>query len=149
MKKYIIALISVLALTLLTCQREDTLIFNDDIEPVKHEVESNDTQYLLDLIAAIEGLVADGTLNSGNGNALISKIENTIKSIEKGNTNAVSGQLGSFINSTEALVNNGTLTEDFAEEFLIGPAEDAILLAYGFIVDPRDGHEYPIVKIGE
>jgi uncharacterized protein (TIGR02145 family) len=159
MKKSIIVLIGILALTLTTCQEEHT-IFDENIKPDENlakpsftsenarEITSiTDSDYLLDLITIIEGMVDDGTLNEGNGNALISKIENVIKSIEKENTNAISGQLGSFINSTEALVNSGTLTEELGQ-ILIDPAEEAIMLADGFFTDTINGDEYPIVKIG-
>jgi len=146
-----IALIGLIGFILITCQKEDPTIINDNIETVKHAVEPtsiNDTGYLLDLITTIESMVNDGVLNAGNGNALISKINNAINSIEKGNTNAVSGQLGSFINSTEALANSGTLTDELAES-LITVAETGIILTDGSIVDPRDGEEYFVVLIGE
>jgi hypothetical protein len=63
------------------------------------------------LIAQVLGLVDDGVLNQGNGNALTSKLENALMSLEDGNTNAACNQLGAFVNQVEALVNSGKLTE--------------------------------------
>jgi len=42
-------------------------------------------------------MVDEGILNKGNGNALISKIENALKSLEKGNTKAANNQIKAFI----------------------------------------------------
>ena len=83
-----IIFIILLGLVLITCKKENQLIFNDDIETVKHAVEPTSGYtpgYFLDLIATIEGMVNDGLLNEDNGNALISKINSVIISIEKGN----------------------------------------------------------------
>jgi len=102
----------------------------------------------LDLIGTIETMVDEGLLGVGNGNALISKINNAIKSLDKGNTNAVSGQLGAFINEVEAFVDNGKFTEEQGQT-LITVAENGIILSDGSFIDPRDGYEYPVVLIGE
>jgi len=46
------------------------------------------------LIDDIEDLVADGVLNAGQGNALISKLENIIAKIDRGQIRAAINQLG-------------------------------------------------------
>ena len=58
---------------------------------------SSEINYLLDLFATIETMYDEGLLNKGNANALISKIENAIKSLEKGNTKRHEGKKSSAV----------------------------------------------------
>lgn len=139
-------------LILPSCQKEDTLVGNQ----VSQKTELNSvllnaselSSYLSDLISKIEKMVSDGLLREGNGNALIVKIENSIKSIEKGNTYAFNGQLKALINEVENFVDNGILTPEEGQE-LINSAEGGIILSDGGFIDPRDGHKYPIILIGD
>ena len=62
------------------------------------------------LIATVEELVSAGTLNSGNGNALMSKLGNALKSLDKGNDIAAMNQLLAFINQVQDFISSGTLT---------------------------------------
>jgi uncharacterized protein (TIGR02145 family) len=104
--------------------------------------------YLLSLIEEIEALVEDGQLNKGNANAIIVKIENSIKSLTNGNDNAAENQLSAFINAAKDYVENGLLTEEQGETF-INQAETGIILTEGNFIDPRDGQEYAVVLIGD
>lgn len=105
------------------------------------------SDYLTNLITEIEALVNDGTLSEGTGQSLIAKIENAIKSIQNGNTNAMKGQLNAFIHQVESLIRNGTLTPEQGEPLISG-AKSQIILGEGSFTDSRDGHEYGVVLIG-
>lgn len=63
-----------------------------------------------DLIEGVQELVENGTLNQGD--ALISKLENVIAKLDKGNTGAACNQLGAFTNQINAYVNAGILTPE-------------------------------------
>lgn len=62
--------------------------------------------------SAVTALVQSGALSSGNGNSLTTKLNAVTSSLNTGNSNAASGQLGAFINAVSALVNSGRLTQD-------------------------------------
>ncbi len=146
----------ILGLITIGCQKEEQLPVDNLRENTVHErtLKNGDHEaYLNNLISNIEILVDDGTLNKGNGNALIVKINAAIKSLDKGNSNAANNQLSAFINQVEAFIQNGTITSDQAI-VLIEAAEQAIegdfsLIVYGSIIDARDGQEYITVKIGD
>ncbi len=108
---------------------------------------SSEINYLLDLITTIENLYNDGLLNKGNANALISKIKNAIKSIEKGNTNAATGQIGAFTNEVEDFVENGVIPEDIGES-LISEAEIVINQVNGMTYVPDDNFEQALIDLG-
>lgn len=137
---------------LITCQEDDQIIVDNEIAVEKKAAQSTfgnlPPEYLLDMIGNIKEMVSDGILNKGRGNALISKINNAIKGVNKGNTNAVNGQLGALINQVEALINTGSLTPQQGQ-LLIKSTENALILSDGDFVDPNDGHAYPVVLIGE
>ena len=58
----------------------------------------------------INGLVSQGVLNQGNGNALSSKLRAAIGSMNAGNATAACNQLQAFINQAQAFMNDGKLT---------------------------------------
>ena len=74
--------------------------------------ESVEEQVVVDIIEDIQDLVDAGTLNGGNGNALISKLEAVLAKIDKGNTNAAINQINAFINQVNAFVAKGKLTSE-------------------------------------
>jgi len=113
--KKIVKIVSLglLGLFLATCQKEDT---QKDIQTAKTEINSthlkssnNVPNYLQNLILSINTMVNNGLLSNGEGQSLISKINNAIKSIDKENVNAANGQLGALINEVELLVDNGII----------------------------------------
>jgi len=64
------------------------------------------------LMARVEDLVAAGLLNRGNGNALVSKLRNALKRLDKGNEKAAVNQINAFINQVRAFINSGKLPEE-------------------------------------
>ena len=145
--KFLVLLIAVVSAVLMfSCQSEEqdftVTETEQDLPVLKSAI---NTDYLTDLIEAINSLVDDGVLNRGNANALISKIENALKSIEKGNEGAAGNQISSFLNQIEALINSGTLTIEEADS-LKSVLENGKMK--GTFIDERDGHEYKWVKIG-
>jgi uncharacterized protein (TIGR02145 family) len=149
-----IILVCMLGLALTTCQKEEILKDNQLIPDANAKaapapVNANAlSEYLSALSDQIEAMVVDETLNWGNGNSLIAKITNTIKSIEKGNTPSINGQLNAFINETESYIDQNILSSEQGEA-LIDIAENSIFVLEGKFVDSRDGHEYPVVLIGD
>jgi uncharacterized protein (TIGR02145 family) len=101
------------------------------------------------MVGTIETMTSEGLLNKGNANSLMAKIENAIKSIDKGNTNAFKGQLNAFINEIEAFIKRDSLTMVEQGIILIKRANNAIILADGSFIDSRDGYKYPVVLIGD
>ena len=77
------------------------------------------------LIEDVEALVDAGVLNGGQGNALISKLENVIEKIEKSQTAAALAQLNAFINQVMSFVDEGILTP-LQGAALIAAAQDVI-----------------------
>jgi len=65
---------------------------------------------IYELIDDVQMLMDNGVLNDGQGNALISKLENVLEKLEKGHTSAAANQLGAFINQVEDFVYEGILT---------------------------------------
>ena len=154
--KKLLVFILILVVIPIGCHKEEQLPVDNLVDNAGHErtLKNGDhTAFLEKLISNIEVLIADATLNTGNGNALIVKINAAIKSLDKGNSNAANNQLSAFINQVEAFIQNGTITSDQAI-VLIEAAEQAIegdfsLIVYGSIIDARDGQEYITVKIGD
>lgn len=145
-----LTLICALGLLVLTCQKEESdFTINDsssELTPLKLK-SASPSDYLQGLIEIIEGLVVDGTLNEGNAKALIVKIKNAIKSLEKGNENALNGQLNALINQVQGFINNGIILPDIGNK-IINYAEGGIVLSNGSFIDSRDGHKYKVVSIG-
>jgi uncharacterized membrane protein len=68
------------------------------------------TQLITSLIQAVRNLVSAGTLSSGNGNALIVKLEAALAEIAAGNVGGAISKLLSFISQVAAFVQTGKLT---------------------------------------
>ena len=62
------------------------------------------------LTSSVNSLVSQGTLNQGEGNSLISKLQAAISQMNNGNGTAAHNQLQAFINEVNALMNSGGLT---------------------------------------
>jgi hypothetical protein len=82
------------------------------------------------LIGQITNLVNSGVLNSGQGNALTSKLNNAITNLNAGNTTTAINELNAFINQVNAFLNAGKLTTAQAQA-LIGAANQIIASASG------------------
>ena len=79
-------------------------------------------QQLALLAAEIDGLVADGTLDHGQGRALKAKLEAAQKKLRQGHDGPAAHQVGAFIHQVEALAAAGVLSPERAGD-LIADAE--------------------------
>jgi hypothetical protein len=61
------------------------------------------------LVRDVEGLVAQGLLSAGRGNALLAKLQAALASLARGQEEAAGHQLEAFVNQVEALVRSGHL----------------------------------------
>jgi len=71
-----------------------------------------------DLMAEIAALIDAGTLDSGNGNALTSKLEAALASVARGNDNAAVSQIDAFIHQVEALVRSNQLAPGIGDQLI-------------------------------
>ncbi len=114
---------------------EDDLIKSGQLKNATIYTESIDA-----LILEIEGFVTTGDLKHGNANALISKLENAIKSLEKGNGNAAMNQLHAVANQVEGMVGAGKI------DATIGAG---LIYDIGSIFIDNDGKAYKTILIGD
>jgi hypothetical protein len=92
-------------------------------------VDSLSTQDQINLLTEqVNALVSSDVLNEGNGNALISKLDNAASSFTNSNNTAGANQIEAFIHQVNALVNSGKLT-DAQGQSLIDAADDIIASA--------------------
>lgn len=70
------------------------------------------------LITRVEDLIADGTLNQGQGNALISKLNAALMNLQKGKIEPAINELQAFINQVEAFINAGILSEEVGQSLI-------------------------------
>ena len=70
----------------------------------------NPLQAIQALIDDVESLVAQGVLNRGNGNALISKLEAARKQLERGKIRPAGNEINAFINQVDALIRSRRLS---------------------------------------
>lgn len=80
---------------------------------------------LANLIDDIAGLVADGELNRGQGNALTVKLQGAINALERGQPHVAANQLNAFINQVSAFIRGGVLSEELGQP-LIDAAKDIL-----------------------
>jgi pullulanase/glycogen debranching enzyme len=92
-------------------------------------------EHLGHLIAEIEALVGAGRLNKGQGNALITKLEQAIKHLDREDPETALDVLNAFQNQVLAYVNGGVLTLEEGQGLL--DAANAIIgqiqLRYGIV----------------
>lgn len=60
--------------------------------------------------AMVEALVDGGAIRAGEANSLRAKLDAAARSLERGNTTAVEGQLNAFLNEIDAMVRSGRLS---------------------------------------
>jgi hypothetical protein len=80
---------------------------------------------LENIIAEVEGLVDDGVLNQGQGNSLISKLENAIKKLDQEKETPALNMLNAFKNEVNAYMQAGILTAEQGQG-LIDAVDDVI-----------------------
>lgn len=91
---------------------------SSDHDPVIVGLELTTEAEIFELIDDIQKLVDDGVLNNGQGNALISKLENVLAKLAMGHTGAAANQLGAFINQVEDYVDEGILTPEQGSQLI-------------------------------
>jgi len=64
------------------------------------------------IIDEVESLVDTGVLNQGQGNALIGKLEQAERRLNKENTKTACNVLQAFVNQVEAFIKTGRLSEE-------------------------------------
>ena len=82
------------------------------------------------IINQVTDLVTKGILDSGNGNAMIVKLNNAISSLNRGNTIAGDNQMNAFLNQTSAFLKAGKL-DSLDAQMLIDGIDSAIVAALG------------------
>jgi pullulanase-type alpha-1,6-glucosidase len=82
------------------------------------------------LIGAVQALKNDGTLNNGQSNSLIVKLQAAIRALDRGNTSIANSLLTAFIADVNSLLNEGVLNADQAQP-LIDAATDIIYQTRG------------------
>lgn len=60
--------------------------------------------------AMVDALLDAGALNNGQATSLQAKLDAALRSVDRGNASAASGQLGAFLNELDAMVQGGRLT---------------------------------------
>lgn len=70
------------------------------------------------LMERVSGLGANGTLNPGQVNAMFVKLSAAIESLDRNNARAACGQIGAFMNQTNALVDSGRLSPSQGTQLL-------------------------------
>ena len=96
-----------------------------DYTTIKYRVKLDPVEQIEKFIGEVFTLVDEGVLNQGESNALITKLDAALKSLDKENTKAACNQLGAFINQVNALVNSGRLTPEQGQA-LIDAANEVI-----------------------
>ena len=102
--------------------------------------DGDSTDYTVDVTVltprqGIEGLIEQvqalipGSLNGGQGNALIAKLEAAIRQLERGNVATAINQLESFINQVSALISGGILPPEEGQSLI--DAANEIIAALG------------------
>ncbi|MFO7671203.1 MAG: fibrobacter succinogenes major paralogous domain-containing protein [Bacteroidales bacterium] len=133
-----------------SCQKDESILSAnteaDVIQSGQFKSATNSNDFIVALILKIENYVTSGDLEPGIANALISKLENAIKSLEKGNEQAANNQLQAVVRQLESLVGNGNIDSEVGEEIIF----DTKVIAgeNPTFIDTRDGNEYQTILIG-
>lgn len=67
-------------------------------------------QAVQNAIALVDALAEAGTLDAGNANSLVAKLDGAKQQLERGNTNPASGMLRALLDELDALVRSGRVT---------------------------------------
>ena len=80
-----------------------------------------------EIVIEVEGLIATGQLNKGQGNALLKKLHNTLRKLEQGKIPAAVSKLQAFIDQVNSFISEGILAP--AEGQALIDAVDEIIVA--------------------
>ena len=105
-----------------------TANFSGSTASVALQTASTPAQKIQIASTQIKGLVQSGTLNTGQGNALTSKLDAASSQITAGHPNAAAGQLNAFINQIEAW--SGKKLTALQASLLTGEAQDILHLLH-------------------
>ncbi|MGI0097651.1 MAG: FIMAH domain-containing protein [Nitrosopumilaceae archaeon] len=75
-------------------------------------------QEIKSVISDVNDLADDGTINSGQANALLSKLQNAIDKIDSNQINAAIGSLKAFINQITAFINSGKISSSVGNSLI-------------------------------
>ncbi|GET20339.1 uncharacterized protein (TIGR02145 family) [Prolixibacter denitrificans] len=150
-----IVLIAVLfSVTFQSCQKDESILNaapggqlkSASISTVSQS-SSISTVLITNLISKINGYVTKGELQSGIANALVSKLKNVIKSVDKGNEKPAMNQLQAVINQVDGLVGSDTIDTTIGNGIIFDIR--ALAGENPTYTDPRDGKVYKTIKIGD
>jgi len=102
---------------------------SSDHDPVIVGLGLTTEQEIQEMMDYVQALVDGGILNEGQGNSLLSKLENVLEKLDKGQTNAALNQLGALINQLEDFVYEGLLTPVQAAQLIV--SAEVIISALG------------------
>jgi predicted extracellular nuclease len=102
---------------------------SSDHDPVIVGLGLTTEQEIYEMMDDVQLLVDAGWLNDGQGNALLSKLDNVLEKLEKGQIKAAVNQVGALINQLEDFVLEGLLTAEQAEPLM--KSAQAIVFALG------------------
>ena len=154
-----LSLVMIMGLVVATCQREETVVLisedesDTEVPKLKSVVYNEDHWLHLNNLTfpAIQDLVEEGFLSTGNANALIVKYDAAKKNLLKGNYDAASGILTAFMDLADDFVDEGKISDNQRDNLIIVPS--AIIESFNYqcgdpIYDVRDGQSYKTVQIG-
>lgn len=134
-----------------SCQKDENVLNTSMADNViqKGQLKSASISAVLidDLISKINGYVSSGELDPGIANALVSKLENAKKSLDKGNDGAATNQLQAVANQVDGLVGADQLDSIIGEGLIFDL--QALAGENPTFTDPRDGKVYKTIKIGD
>lgn len=94
------------------------------------------------IMAQVQALIASGTVNNGQGNALLTKLQNALDQLASGKPNSTKvaiNQLDAFISQVNDFISNGILTRAEGQP-LIAAAQNAIALIQQGLGKPAAHH---------
>ncbi len=141
-------LIVTIASLLTGCAKDDEL---SSIEPVGPVLKSADitTESIEEMIFKIQDLVVSHELEQGIATALISKLENAIKSIVNKNSKVAENLLDAVLNQLESLIDSGEIEFSTGGDLIFDINEILGDWVPGQpFTDPRDGKVYQTIVIG-
>ena len=133
-----------------SCQKEENILEKNQeyVIPQSNNLKSIIYPTEIDiLIIKIEDYVTNGDLKQGIANAMISKLTNAKKSIEKGNEKLAVNSIFAIVQQLESLIINGIIDSAIGEDIIFD-----VRLITGenpIFIDVRDNKEYKTIRIGE
>ena len=83
------------------------------------------------LILAVQDLVDGGSLNRGQGNSLITKLQSAIRMLDQGKPTPAVNQLKAFINEVSAYIRSGKLSDEVGIPLILTAKDIAVQILAG------------------